>query len=142
MILELIRKPEYTFEDRTIGGLYVDGSWGWWTLEDKDRFLEKGGVKIPKETAIGRGRHRIIIDDSTRFKRRMPHILDVPLFTGIRIHDGGLIGEPVDTEGCPLVGKEVDWDNKVLLGGKQAFQEFFTKLEWGLSQGEVWIEII
>jgi len=140
MNIELVRRHSatYHFEDRTIGGFYIDGHWECWTLEDTDRYLERGGIKIPKETAIPRGRYQVIIDDSFRFKRPMPHILDVPQFTGIRIH---ILNTPAETEGCIGLGQDIDWNTKNLLRSRLAFEEFFPKLEWGLSKGKVWISI-
>ena len=93
MNIELIRKEKYG--DRTIGSIYVDGSFECFSLEDADRELENGGVKIPGKTAIPRGKYRVIIDWSDRFKCLMLHVLDVPQFTGIRIHAGN---RPEDTE--------------------------------------------
>jgi hypothetical protein len=139
MKLEIIRKEE--FPDRVLGGFYINGSWFAYSLEDTDRRLEDGGIKIPKETAIPRGRYRVIIDWSNRFKRMMPHILDVPQFTGIRIHDGGVIAEPIDTEGCPIVGYKRDPRNN-LLESNFAFFDLFDRLAGlGISE-EVWLEVL
>lgn len=94
MKLDLIR---YDFTDkRTIGKLSINGVYFCFTLEDPVR-----AIKIPKITAIGEGTYRIVRDMSTRFKRMMIHILDVPDFLGVRIHSGDTAE---DTEGCPLVG--------------------------------------
>ena len=71
------------------------------TLEDTDRRLEDGGVKIPGDTAVPRGRYRVTINHSNRFDRLMPEVLGVPDFTGIRIHGGNTVA---DTHGCPLLG--------------------------------------
>ncbi len=57
--------------------------------------------KIPKTTAIPYGRYQVIASFSNRFQKILPEILDVPGFSGIRIHGGN---DHEDTEGCPLLG--------------------------------------
>jgi hypothetical protein len=61
------------------------------------------GVKIQNETAIPAGRFRVIVDWSNRFKKYAFHILNVPDFTGIRMHSGNT---DQDTDGCLLVGRD------------------------------------
>ena len=82
----------------THGDLFVGDDFECVTLEDVVR-----DVKIPGETAIPAGSYRIIITYSNRFKRDLILLLDVPNFTGIRIHSGN---KAADSEGCILVGKE------------------------------------
>ena len=91
MKLVLIR--DQTDIDGTFGRLYINGLFECHTLEDVDRLLEKGGTKIPGETAIPRGEYKVIIDWSNRFKKEMMHVLDVPQFAGIRIHAGNYAGQ-------------------------------------------------
>lgn len=79
-----------------IGRLSVDGKFICYTLEDGVRVS-----KIPGITAIPRGNYRVIKNYSYRFKREMLQLVDVPGFTGIRIHAGNTAK---DTEGCILVG--------------------------------------
>ena len=98
MILELKRDG---FIQPNLGKLFVDGKLIGQTLEDQDRHLEAGGAKIYGETAIPRGRYKVQLSYSQRFKRIMPEVLYVPYFTGIRIHGGN---EKEDTHGCPLLG--------------------------------------
>lgn len=98
MILELKRDGYVT---PNLGKLFVDGKLLGQTLEDQDRHLEDGGEKIAKETAIPRGRYKVQLSFSNRFKRIMPEVLDVPQFKGVRIHGGNT---EEDTEGCPLLG--------------------------------------
>lgn len=144
MILEVNRKEFY--KDRTIGGFYIDGQWYYYTLEDTDRQRQDNGtiipwstdLKVPKETAIPRGRYQVIIDWSDRFKRNMPHILDVPDFVGIRIH---ILNTPVETEGCVGVGLQYEVSSHNILKSKLAFDDFFPRLEAGLREGSVWIEV-
>jgi hypothetical protein len=80
----------------TIGVLSIDGQQECYILEDVER-----EVKVYGETAIPLGRYRVVIDHSNRFKRLLPHLLDVPGFEGIRIHPGNKAG---DTHGCLLPG--------------------------------------
>lgn len=76
--------------------LYVNGVFKYYTCEDAER-----KVKIAGQTAIPTGRYRIIANISPRFKRRMPLLVDVPGFEGVRIHPGNMAG---DTDGCILAG--------------------------------------
>lgn len=120
-----------------MGSLFLDDLFECYTLEDPDRFLENGGEKIPKETAIPRGTYRVIVDWSERFTRPMPHILDVPQFTGIRFH---ILNMSDETEGCIGLGKERGIDRLNL--SAVAFNQFFKKLFNVWSTGEdVWLEI-
>ena len=89
--------------DYTLGRLSVDGRPLGYTCEDTDRKLEDGlDQKIKGRTAIPRGRYRIRLSMSNRFGRIMPEIMNVPGFTGIRVHGGNT---HQDTEGCPLLGR-------------------------------------
>jgi hypothetical protein len=69
----------------TIGLVAVDGVKCGFSLEDVAR---ADGVKVPGKTAIPAGEYEVTIDYSERFKKLMPHILDVPNFEGVRIHKG------------------------------------------------------
>jgi hypothetical protein len=93
-------------EDVTIGGMTVDGEWQCWSLEDPVREMPGQPVstwKIHGKTAIPAGTYKVIIDMSARFKRLLPLLLDVPGYSGVRIHAGNTAA---DTEGCILVGNE------------------------------------
>jgi hypothetical protein len=82
MQLELRRK--IFSSNSTIGDLFVDGNFECYTLGD----IVHDGPKVPGRTAIPEGQYEIIINDSARFKRRMPLLLRVPGFEGVRIHSG------------------------------------------------------
>lgn len=97
--LEIVR--DLCERDRTFGKFFADGKYLGETLEDTDRFLETGNEKIPKQTAIPRGRYRVTITFSNRFQKPMPYLHQVPQFEGVRIHGGN---GPENTEGCPLLG--------------------------------------
>src|SRR3972149_7264908 len=105
MTISLKLERKILNEKNTIGELYWEGEMECNTLEDTDRFLEnQQNEKVDKQSAIPRGSFRVIIDKSERFKREMPHLLNVPRFTGVRIHKGNT---EEDTEGCILVGEYV-----------------------------------
>lgn len=88
-------------ENFTLGTFCFAGKFIGYTCEDKDRHLEVGGQKVPGETAIPRGYYRLTVSMSKRFGKLMPEILDVPQFSGVRVHGGNTKD---DTEGCPLLG--------------------------------------
>lgn len=87
----------------TLGVLSADGDFLGYTVEDTDRQLESGGVKHYGITAIPRGRYRVIVSLSYRLKRRLPEVLDVPQFEGVRIHGANDAG---DLLGCIGLGSE------------------------------------
>lgn len=103
----------------TIGRLLVDDAFQCWTLEDIAR-----PIKIPGNTAIPAGTYKVIITESNRFKRRLPLLVDVPGFAGIRIHPGNCA---TDTEGCILVGTSysTDW----VSNSRVAFDKLFALLD-------------
>ena len=102
----------------TIGELYIDGKFECYTLEDVER-----DKKIDGKTAIPKGTYKVIINHSNRFNRLLPLLLDVPNYTGVRIHSGNTAQ---DTEGCILVGKKRGID--VLYDSRLAFSQLFEKM--------------
>lgn len=97
MQLKVVRR-EYS-ETTTLGRLFVNGSDFCYTLEDKVR---PKGQKVQAQTAIPAGSYKVIIDFSNRFQKNMIHILNVPMFEGVRIHGGNTAA---NTEGCILVAR-------------------------------------
>ena len=109
------------------------------TLEDAVR--EVPGVpvaewKIKGQTAIPEGSYNVVITMSARFKRRMPLLLDVPGFSGIRIHAGNT---DADTQGCILVGSDYMVQrngNYIITGARLAYDALFTLIDNALEAGE------
>lgn len=109
----------YKGEKSIIGEMTVDGIFECFTLEDIER-----PVKIKGETAIPKGTYKVIINESNRFKRQLPLLLDVPGFEGVRIHAGNTNH---DTEGCILVGQT---RHKEFIGqSRKAFEKLFKKMQ-------------
>jgi hypothetical protein len=129
MQLELNR--DMFTEKTTIGRLWINGMDFCETLEDRDRNLESGGQKIKGETCIPRGVYKVVIDYSNRYKCSMPHVLDVPQFTGIRIHPGNT---QADTEGCILLGEVRGVD--FIGDSRSAFARFMKELYLATDNGE------
>jgi hypothetical protein len=71
------------------------------------------------------------IDYSNRFKREMPHLLNVPGFDGIRIHTGNTAK---DTSGCILVGRIRKPDR--IEESKLAYESLMNKLQFAIHSGE------
>jgi hypothetical protein len=133
-------KPEYT-----IGVLSVDGVYLCETVEDAVRDFNKDGdlldedeEKVYGKTAIPYGRYRVTVNMSPKFKRELPIILDVPHFTGIRIHEGKNANW---SEGCVILG-----ENKVkggVINSAPYVKELtsWIKIQEGLGN-KVYINII
>jgi hypothetical protein len=102
MRIQVIRK--WYSQISTIGVISVDGVKCGFTLEDVAR---AEGVKIPNHTAIPAGEYEVVNDYSERFKKIMPHILDVKNFEGVRIHKGNRTS---DTTGCLICGLQKGQD--------------------------------
>ena len=107
----------------TIGELLVNDKYLCDTLEDRVR---PEGEKVYGKTAIPEGTYEMVLSYSPRFKKILPEILNVPNFTGIRIHCGN---SSADSSGCILVGtwdgEKEDWVGS----SKIAFDELMTLLE-------------
>lgn len=100
----IARKSTYT-----IGKMYINGEYFCDTIEDVDRGLKQtddlnkiSSVKVKGQTAIPTGEYIVTKTFSTRFKRNMYLLNNVPGFEGIRIHSGNT---EKDTEGCLILGK-------------------------------------
>lgn len=129
MILKLLRD---TFTDKsTSGTLSIDGRYECVTLEDADRKLEEAGEKIYGQTAIPRGKYSVVLDFSNRFQSVMPRLVNVPDFSGVRIHTGN---KNEDTDGCILVGRgrSEDW----ITESHFAYEALMKKLNEADERGE------
>jgi hypothetical protein len=114
--IDIIRRKSST--KSTIGKMSIDGVFECYTLEDVTREQKIVGV-----TAIPAGDYKVIINMSNRFQRLLPLVLDVPGFSGIRIHPGN---KAEDTEGCILVGNTAGED---FIGNSRiAFNALFEKM--------------
>jgi len=117
--MKLHLKRLHRTDKSTIGELTIDGKFECYTLEDIER-----DVKIKSETAIPKGTYKVIINQSNRFKRLMPLLLNVPNFEGVRIHAGNTNH---DTEGCILVGRTRGID---FIGqSRKAYDSLFKKMQ-------------
>ena len=90
---------------RTIGKLYINTVTSkpyCYTLEDTYRGQNLSNIKVDGKTAIPNGIYRMRVTPSPAFEGQMlPELLEVPYFTGIRIHTGSGV---TNTKGCILVG--------------------------------------
>jgi Family of unknown function (DUF5675) len=99
----------------TSGLLDIDGQFECYTLERPE-------VQIPL------GTYGIEIRYSPRFKRPLPHLLDVPGRSDILIHSGNW---PRDTEGCLLVGQTLGKD--MILSSRLALDPLIQKIQLALD---------
>lgn len=119
MILTVVR--DYFKSGCTRGKLYLDGQFECFTLEDTVRI----GPKVPGQTAIPVGAYKLIVNESPRFKRRLPLLVNVPGFEGIRIHPGNTAK---DTEGCLLVGDRLGSESDIE-SSRTAFERLMAKID-------------
>lgn len=138
--LKIKRSPAESGMGYTHGRLIVDeGGFLCWTLEDEDRGLTSDmpiekikAVKVYGKTAIPKGRYRVELRVSPKFKDRpwaadfgglVPYILDVPDFDYVAIHVGNTVE---DTDGCPLVGMVKGTKRGRLYDSTDAFRDLMT----------------
>ena len=128
------KKAEYTISKVYINGRYF----GCNALEDTDRGLlqtmqitELQRKKIKGKTAIPRGYYDVRITYSPKYKRNMPLVVDVPAFSGIRLHS---LNKPEDSEGCIGFGKndKVGW----ISDSKYWTDKICRLIETALKKGE------
>ncbi len=106
MKLKVIR--EYRNEVCTIGSLFINDVFFCYTLEDKDRGLKQSdsllfiqAKKIFGLTAIPSGLYKLTVNQSPKFKRMLPRILEIKGFDGVLLHRGNSAN---DSLGCILLG--------------------------------------
>lgn len=131
-------QPERTFGYFEYNGIKIH------CLEDTDRGLKSNlplagikEIKVQNKTAIPYGRYEVGISYSERFKKLMPIVMNVPGFSGIRIHSGN---KESDTEGCPLVG--LTRNASMVLNSRDAYKPFFAWLQKTLKSEKVWLNVI
>lgn len=135
--MNLTLKRIYLGDEYTIGHLYIDGKYFCDTLEDKNRDINKNGkfdngeIKIYGETCIPFGIYEVKITWSERFKKYMPQVMNVPEFTGIRIHSGNT---KEDSLGCILLGY-----NKIkgkVINSRETCNLFYNIVQIAVNKGE------
>lgn len=112
----------------TVGRLYVNGEYFCDTLEPPVR---EYGVKIPGKTAVPAGKYKVVLNESPRFKRVLPLLIDVPGFEGVRIHPGN---GAEDTQGCVLVG--YNRQKGRVCQSRATFARLFEQLRQAEERGE------
>lgn len=128
--MELTLNRIFLGSSATIGELLINDKYLCDTLEDRVR---PEGEKVYGKTAIPEGTYEVKLTHSPRFKKILPEILNVPNFSGIRIHTGN---SSKDTEGCILVGtwdgEKEDWVGN----SRIAFDELMALLEEATNNKE------
>ena len=131
MNLRLVREPSR--DGATLGVLFVNGHFECFTVEDEIRETPDPVAtwKVKGKTAIPAGRYPVVITHSPRFGVRLPLLLNVPGFEGIRIHVGNRAS---DSEGCILPGRSRGYG--CVGESRVAFGQLFTKLDTAIGRGD------
>lgn len=137
-----ITRPKTNNGISTISSLLIDGNFECFVLEDVVREVPGRPVsewKIYGKTAIPRGRYRVKLTMSNRFKRVLPLLEGVPGYEGVRIHSGN---KAEDTEGCLIVGDQQN--GKTINGGTSmpALKRLMEKMTIAdQNKEQIWITI-
>lgn len=141
--MELTVKPITKTDKFTISELWAGNRHYCYVCEDTDRGLSSDmslqnikAIKVYGQTAIPAGRYEVILSHSNRFKRELPEILDVPGFTGIRIHAGNTAA---DSAGCLLLGTHIIPNG--VGNSRSAVSRFINDMRVWLKSGPVYITI-
>ena len=139
MVIITLRRTEYQLE-RTFGNFLLNNNPVCLSLEDTVRADAAGRGKVPGRTAIPAGRYKVNLTHSARLIKMYFEIMEVPNFTGVRIHGGNT---EKDTDACPLTGtKRID--NSVI-GSQTALKELVKAVLLAFiddSDKQIFIDVI
>ena len=120
-----LKLQRYLFaKDYTMGLLFIDDIFFCDTIEDMYRGQDLSKTKVMHETCIPYGIYTVKITYSPKYKKNMPQILDVPYFTGVRIHSGNTAK---DSSGCIIVG--VKSRNGEVIESRKTYNALMKRLE-------------
>jgi hypothetical protein len=139
MNIKLVRK--FQKEGFTEGKLYINNGFECYTVEYSNILLENSGVKVQNQTTIPKGIYPITISMSTRFKKFLIEVLDVPNLKDVRIYS---MNYNEDTDSDIIVSSinnrdDDDWE----VGSHLAYEILHNKVKKALSNGEkITLEIV
>lgn len=142
--MELELRRFKTSTDTTLGRLYIDNLFICFTLEDGFNY-----PKIPTKTRIPKGRYKIeerqVLSPLTiKYRKGYDFFIwhlqlqDVPNFNYVYVHAGN---DHTHTDGCILVGDNIDVINNVIWDSKEAFEYVYKKICTALTTEDVYITI-
>ena len=141
--MDILLKRIAKRDSYTIGKLYINNNYFCDTIEDKDRALTQQmdsaaiqKIKVYAQTAIPAGKYQVVMTYSSRFKKVMPLLLNVPGFSGIRIHSGNTANE---TEGCIITGQ-----NKVVgkvINSRVTTDKLYSIIKKACTKEKIYITI-
>lgn len=128
--MELTLNRIFLGSSATIGELLINDKHLCDTLEDRVR---PEGEKVYGKTAIPEGTYEVKLTYSPRFKKILPEILNVPNFSGIRIHS---LNKAEESEGCIGVGEWNGKDTNWISNSRIAFNELMSLLQKAANNKE------
>lgn len=123
--MELRLTRQWETPESTIGTLYINGVTQCFVLELPWKDNQPYISRIPA------GSYDVKLLPSLKFKRIMPHLIDVPNRQAIEIHWGN---SPADTDGCLLVGSSRGVD--YVYNSVEEFSEVYDQLQKASDVGE------
>lgn len=122
----------------TLGDLYINDAMFCQTIEDVERDLHCKEDKVYGCTAIPRGRYRVVLTWSPKFKRVLPLLLEVPYFEGVRMHRGNT---EKDSLGCIIVGERRRPHEGYVYNSRKTEERLMQVLSAVPKNEEIWITI-